>query len=221
MISAAPQPDHTLVVLTGVVAVAAVFVNPLWAVSGHLYTAAHEGGHALTALVVGRRLTGIRMHADRSGATHSAGPDRGAGLVVTAAAGYLMPSLIGLAGAALLDSGHDPRGLLLVGVLALTGMFLMIRNVVGGLVLLLFGGLLVLASYRADAQMQAAAAYTLTWFLLFSGVRGAFELFRGFSQDSDPAHLSRMTFLPAVIWVLLFAAASGAALLIGGRWMLT
>ena len=132
-----------------------------------------------------------------------------------------MPSLIGLAGAALLDSGHDPRSLLLVGLLALTGMFLMIRNVVGGLVLLLFGGLLVLAGYRAGAQLQAAAAYTLTWFLLLSGVRGSFELFRGFSHDSDPAHLSRMTFLPAAIWVLLFAAASGAALLIGGRWMLT
>jgi hypothetical protein len=100
-------------------------------------------------------------------------------------------------------------------------MFLMIRNVVGGLVLLLFGGLLVLAGYRAGAQMQAVAAYTLTWFLLLSGVRGAFELFRGFSQDSDPAHLGRMTFLPAAIWVLLFAIASSAALLIGGRWMLT
>ena len=221
MISAAGQPDHSLVVLTGVVALAAVFVNPLWQVAGHLYTAAHEGGHALAAVAVGRRVGAIKLHANRGGVTHSYGPSGGLGLIATGVAGYAMPSLMGLGSAALLDSGHSPGVLLLAGLAALACMLLVIRNLVGGIVLLVIAGLLALASYRTDPLVQTACAYTLTWFLLLSGVRGSFELFRGFGRDSDPAILSRLTVLPGAVWVLIFAAGSSAALLIAGRWMLT
>ena len=43
-------------------------------------------------------LTGIRLHSDTSGLTLSVGRPSGVGMVVTTAAGYLTPSLVGLAG---------------------------------------------------------------------------------------------------------------------------
>src|SRR5699024_12319039 len=66
-----------------------------------LATITHEGGHALVALLTGRRLTGIRLNRDTSGVTLSRGRPRGAGIVVTLLAGYPAPALTGLAAALL------------------------------------------------------------------------------------------------------------------------
>ena len=44
----------------------------------------HEAGHALTAVLTGRRLTGIRLHSDTSGLTLSTGRPSGPGMVATA-----------------------------------------------------------------------------------------------------------------------------------------
>lgn len=53
----------------------------------HLVTLVHEAGHAAVALLVGRRLDGIRLHADTSGVTLSRGRPRGPGMVATVLAG--------------------------------------------------------------------------------------------------------------------------------------
>ena len=44
-----------------------------WPVSRTVVTIAHEGGHALVALAVGRRLDGVRVHRSTAGLTVSAG----------------------------------------------------------------------------------------------------------------------------------------------------
>lgn len=95
-----------LVGATAAVALAAVLPHVLWRLSRNAITIAHEGGHGLVALLSGRRLQGIRLHSDTSGLTVSRGKPCGLGMILTAAAGYTAPSLLGLGGALLLAAGH-------------------------------------------------------------------------------------------------------------------
>jgi hypothetical protein len=208
---------------TAVAALAAVAIGPVRKVTGHLSTAAHEGGHAVVALLCGYRVHGIRLHADQSGLTSHFGPERGVGRVAVAAAGYPAPSLLGLGCAALLVGGVGPLGLLLAALIVLAGLLALVRNVFGALVLVGLGAVFVALSYRADPHLQRAAAYTLTWFLLLSGLRDVTVLRavrRSGSQQSDADQLHRLTRLPGLFWELVFAATAVGSLLLAGRWLL-
>src|SRR5437868_3173837 len=100
------QPHQEVILATGVLALVVIVVRPVWHVMRNFITIAHEGGHALAAVVTGRRLSGIRLHSDTSGLTLSRGKPRGFGMIVTGLAGYTTPSLIGLAAAAVLGTGR-------------------------------------------------------------------------------------------------------------------
>src|SRR5215468_8017921 len=93
-------------------------------------TIAHEGGHALAAVLTGRRLAGIRLHSDTSGLTLSRGRPSGFGMVITGLAGYTTPPLLGMGAAALLAIGRITL-LLWLTVILLAAMLIMIRNVFG------------------------------------------------------------------------------------------
>ena len=216
-------PGSTLLLGSAAVALVAVAVRPIRTFTGHLSTAAHEGGHALVALLLGYRVQGIRLHADQSGLTRHHGPERGAGRVAVAAAGYPAPSLLGLGGATLLSSGFDPLAPLLVGVMVLGGLLLLVRNLFGALVLVGLGTAFVAITYRADPAVQRAAAYTLTWFLLLSGLRDVAVLRsvrRTGLQLSDADQLRRLTRLPGLVWELIFGLVALGCLLLAARWML-
>ncbi|OIJ98264.1 M50 family metallopeptidase [Streptomyces monashensis] len=217
------DPDVWVVIATLAAALAVVVPHPVWRISRNAVTIAHEGGHGLVALLTGRQLTGIRLHSDTSGLTVSRGKPYGPGMILTAAAGYTAPSLLGLGGAALLSSGRITLLLWLATALLLV-MLVMIRNAYGVLTVVLAGGAFVLVSWLAGSQVQAAFAYAVVWFLLLGGVRPPFELqakrMRGGAGDSDADQLSRLTHVPAGLWLFLFHAVSLCSLLGGGRWLL-
>ncbi|MCX4883475.1 MULTISPECIES: M50 family metallopeptidase [unclassified Streptomyces] len=218
-----PDPDLWVVLATLVAAVAVTVPHGVWRVARNTITIAHEGGHGLIALLTGRQLTGIRLHSDTSGLTVSRGKPHGLGMVLTAAAGYTAPPLLGLGGAALLAAGHITLLLWLATVL-LVAMLVMIRNAYGALTVVVTGGTFLLVSWLAGPQVQAAFAYAVVWFLLVGGVRPAFELqakrSRGGARDSDADQLSRLTHVPAGLWLFLFHAVSLCSLIGGGRWLL-
>ncbi|MEH0841823.1 M50 family metallopeptidase [Micromonospora sp. CPCC 205711] len=224
LFSAQPDPPPLLVLLTAVVALAVVATRLPWRVARNAVTIAHEGGHALVALLTGRRLHGVRLHSDTSGLTLSAGRPTGPGMILTLLAGYVAPSLVGLAGAWLLG-GNRITLLLWVAVALLLAMLVMIRNVFGVVSLLVTGGVVLAVSWYASPQVQAAFAWTGVWFLLLGGVRPVFELqrlrSRGRMPQSDADQLARLTPFPAFFWVTFFglvnllALAVGAALLAG------
>ncbi|MGX4689917.1 M50 family metallopeptidase [Streptomyces sp. JNUCC 63] len=223
LIGTQPDPDLWVVVATAVAALAVVVPHGLWRVSRNAITIAHEGGHGLVALLTGRTLTGIRLHSDTSGLTVSRGKPYGIGMILTAASGYTAPPLLGLGGAALLAAGRITL-LLWVATALLVAMLVMIRNAYGALTVLLTGGTFLLVSWLAGLQVQAAFAYAVVWFLLLGGVRPAFELqakrSRGGAGDSDADQLSRLTHVPAGLWLFLFHAVSLCSLIGGGRWLL-
>ncbi|MEV6809485.1 M50 family metallopeptidase [Streptomyces sp. NPDC017248] len=219
------QPDPGLWVVLGTLAVALAVVvpHPVWRIARNAVTIAHEGGHGLVALLTGRRLTGIRLHSDTSGLTVSRGKPYGLGMILTAAAGYTAPSLLGLGGAALLATGRITL-LLWAATALLAAMLVMIRNAYGVLTVVLAGGAFLLVSWLAEPRVQAAFAYAVVWFLLAGGVRPGFELqakrARGGAGDSDADQLSRLTHVPAGLWLFLFHAVSLCSLIGGGRWLL-
>ncbi|MEU3335492.1 M50 family metallopeptidase [Streptomyces sp. NPDC002144] len=218
-----PDPDLWVVIATLVAALAVTVPHDVWRIARNAITIAHEGGHGLIALLTGRTLTGIRLHSDTSGLTVSRGKPHGIGMILTAAAGYTAPPLLGLGGAALLAAGHITL-LLWLATALLLAMLVMIRNAYGALTVVLTGGAFLLVSWLAGPQVQAAFAYAVVWFLLVGGVRPAFELqakrMRGGAGDSDADQLSRLTHVPAGLWLFLFHAVSLCSLIGGGRWLL-
>ncbi len=58
-----------MIIATLAAAIVAVLVPALWRFTRTVITITHEGGHALMAVVTGRRLRGIRLHSDTSGLT--------------------------------------------------------------------------------------------------------------------------------------------------------
>ncbi|GAB2893701.1 M50 family metallopeptidase [Streptomyces mayteni] len=218
-----PEPELWLIVGTAVVALLAVVPYGVWRVSRNTITIAHEGGHGLVALLSGRRLQGIRLHSDTSGLTVSRGKPTGIGMILTAAAGYTAPSLLGLAGAALLSAGRITA--LLWGATALLlALLVMVRNAYGVLTVLVTSAAFLLVSWLTEPDVQAAFAYLVVWFLLLGGVRPVFELQakrrRGEARDSDADQLSRLTGVPPLMWLVLFHAVALTSLTGGGRWLL-
>jgi peptidase M50B-like protein len=211
-----------VVLATGAAALLAVLIDGVWRRARNVVTIVHEGGHAVTALLTGRRLTGIRLHSDTSGLTLSVGKPRGPGMVATAAAGYLSPSLVGLVGVVLL-AYNQVTVLLWAATVVLVGMLVMVRNLYGALTLVVTGSAVVAVSLLATPEVQAAFGYAMTWFLLLGGVRPVGELQRqrrrqpGSTTDAD--HLAYLTRLPAAAWVALFGLVTVGAL-VAGTWLL-
>ena len=206
------------------VAVLLVGVAGLWRRTRYLVTLAHEAAHALAAAVSGRRLRGIRLHADTSGLTVSRGRASGPGMFFTAAAGYVGPALFGLAAAYFLRDGRSV-GLLwaLLAVLALV--LVLIRNWFG-LWLVLAASVVVFAvSWWGSALVQSWCAYAGAWFLLLGAPRSVVELQsarrRGLARDSDADTLARLSGVPGLIWVGAFLVVTATALALGGHWLLT
>ena len=216
------DPSSRIVVITGLMALAAVGIDVVWRQARNVITIVHEGGHALAAVLTGRRLTGIRLHSDTSGLTLSVGRSEGPGMIVTAAAGYLAPALVGLAGVILLAYGQITV-MLWTAVAVIGLMLVMVRNLYGALSLVLVGGAVLAVSVRANADIQSAFVYGMTWFLLLGSVRPVIEMQRqrrrrpGSNSDAD--QLGRLTHLPAAVWVAFFFAVT-CATAAGGTWLL-
>ncbi len=129
--------------------------------------------------------------------TFSHGRPTGPAAVLTLAAGYLAPSLLG-AGAAWLLAAHHVTAML---------------------------WLLLAVSWLATAAIQAAFGYTAAWFLLLGGVRAVAVLQghrrrsrrRGQVSTSDADQLARLTGVPGGAWVVVFALICLAALVLGTR----
>src|ERR1017187_7871515 len=185
-----PLPPAWVVGLTGLAALIVVLNTGSWRLAGKVITIAHEGGHALVSLLSGRRLDGIRLHADSSGVTYSRGKRTGPGLVLTAAAGLAVRNVFGAlavlvtAAAVFVVSDYAPAAVQ-AGFAYLAAWFL------------LFGGLRPVLELARGRRRSVA--------------RGS----RSWARGSDADQLAQMTGVPAGVWVTLFALVALAALVLG------
>lgn len=219
-----PAPDQRGTLLLALVAAACILWSPVWRMTRHLVTVVHEGAHGLVALLVGRRLAGIRLHSDSSGLTVSKGRPTGVGMVLTLLAGYVGPAVLGVLLSTGVHSGHAVGTLWLL-LVALALLLLQIRNLYGLWVVLVSGVGLFAVTWWLDPTAQTAIAQTIGWFLLLAGPWSLIDLQRsrhaGVAPQSDPDQLARITGVPGLIWwSLMFLSslgclAGGARLLLG------
>jgi hypothetical protein len=226
-----PVPPVWVVAASGAAALVTVLDSRAWRVARNAITIAHEGGHALVSLLTGRRLDGIRLHSDSSGVTYSRGRRDGPGMVLTSAAGYITPPLLG-AGAAWLLAAHHVTAALWLLLVLLTATFLAIRNAYGVMAVLVAVAAVLAVSWLATAAVQAAFGCACAWFLLLGGVRPVIELQAQRHRDrrggpysrrsgmSDADQLARLTGVPGGVWVAVFLLVGVAALVLGARLLL-
>jgi hypothetical protein len=227
LLATQPEPPRLAIIGTALLALAVVATPRVWRLSRHVITIVHEGGHALVALVSGRRLQGIRLHSDTSGLTVSAGRPTGLGMVFTLLAGYPAASVVGVVGALLLTAGRITL-MLTIALVLLPLMLVMIRNLFGILSVVTVWGVVCAVAVYASPAVQSVFAYAAVWFLLVGGVRPVFELHRqrarGRMPYSDADQIGRLTHVPALAWVGSFLAVTVLALVAGGwllaRWLL-
>jgi hypothetical protein len=202
--------DRPAVLLAGLLALLTVCWTASWRLTRGVVTIVHEGGHALAAVLTGRGLGGIRLHADSSGVTTSTGRAGAA---------------LGLGGAVLVGTGGAAAFLwLAVGLLVAT--LTQVRNAFGIVSVLATGAVVGAVAWWGDPALQAGFAAALVWFLLFGGLRSVRELQRGRRRvlarsggESDADALARLTGVPGGMWSALFWLLAAVAM-ITGAWVL-
>jgi hypothetical protein len=216
-------PAQALVLASALLALIAVASRRLWPFTRTVVTIAHEGGHALMALLTGRRLDSVRVLRSTAGVTVSSGSRSGPGIVLTTAAGYTAPPLLGLGAAALLATGHL-FSMLLFSLAGLAGLAVAVRNGYGLLAVLVTGAAIGVVLWRGTPLAEAAFGYVLTWFLLLGGVRPVLELQRTRrrhpSRNNDADQLAALTGLPGGLWVGAFGLVALAALAVSALWLI-
>ncbi len=186
-----------------------------------LVTICHESGHAIVAVLVGRRLSGVRVHSDTSGLTVSRGRPKGPGMVATLFAGYTAPAVVGLGLAGLTGTGHASGVLWLLVLLAIV-LLVWIRNLYGALVVIAAAVAVALVTWYAPAFTLGWIATGLAWVFLWAAPRPVLELLRRHSPGSDSAQLATLTHVHRYVWGLLWllltvaALAGGALLMVPG-----
>jgi hypothetical protein len=201
--------------LIGLAALGVVMIPFLWPLADHLDTMAHEGAHAISASVMGFTLLGVTLDQEAGGVTSYLGPDTGPGTALTAFVGYLGPSVFGLCGAKLIETGHAVSVLWVAAVL-LALLLSLIRRSFG--IVSVPAAIALLAAvlrYSHDA-LEEVIAYAMTWLLLLSGARTAVA--HGASAG-DAGTLSAITPLPGRLWALLWIAGTLLAVATGGKWL--
>lgn len=211
-----PAPTVGSSLLIGGLALTAVLL--LWRQVRLLVTVCHEGGHASVAVLVGRRLSGIRLHSDTSGLTLSRGRERGPGMVATLFAGYPAAAVIGLLLAWLVQRGASVAALALLLVL-LVLLLVRLRNFYGVLVVVLVAVGIGAATWWASPEVSSWLATGIAWLLLLAAPRPVLELFARRSPGSDAEQLAGLTRVPQFVWLSLWLVITILGALVGANWL--
>jgi hypothetical protein len=209
--AAAAAPSITTVLVGGVIAV--VLVLGVWSLVGHVITIAHEGAHAVAAVLLGGRITEVRLNRDLTGST------RWANAVLqlpVAAAGYLGPSAFGLVGSVLIVHGRSDA-VLWISLVLLGLLLLSTANWFGRFAVVLTGAALFLTLQQGSAGVRVVVACAWVWLLLIGGLLHVWNHRHG---GADFADLRRMTFVvPPFVWAGFALLVASFALVVGGAWL--
>lgn len=211
----APLPGGTAA-LIGLAALVVVSVPVLWPLARHVNVMAHEGAHALAAILLGFALETVILRRETGETTYQAARGAVLRLVTVGFVGYLGPSLFGLGAAKLIETGR------VVTVLWLTIMFLVllfffIGRSLGMISVPVAIAALILVTRNAHAWLEEVVVYGLTWLLLLDGVRVAVA--HG-AKAGDAVILGGRTHIHPRFWSLLWIAGTVLALVIGGKWLI-
>jgi hypothetical protein len=210
----APLPGGTAA-LIGLGALVVVMVPFLWPLARHVNVIAHEGAHALAAILLGFVLETVILKRETGETTYQAARGAILRLITVGFIGYLGPSLFGLAAAKLIETGRVVTVLWLL-ILLLVLLFFFIGRSLGMISVPVAIVLLVLITRNAHAWLEEIVVYGLTWLLLLDGVRVAVA--HG-HKAGDAVILGGRTHIHPRFWSLLWIVATILAVIIGGKWL--
>jgi len=210
----APLPGGTAA-LIGLAALVVVMVPFLWPLARHVNVMAHEGAHALVAILLGFTLETVILKREEGATLFKAAEGAVLRLVLVGFVGYLGPSLFGLGAAKLIETGRVVTVLWLLIVLLVLLFFFLGRSL-GMISVPVAVFLLVLVTRNAHAWLEEVVVYGLTWLLLLDGVRVAVA--HGV-RATDAVILRGRTHIHPRFWSLLWIAGTLLAVVIGGKWL--
>ncbi len=172
-----------------------------------LNTLFHESGHAIMALLTGGGVMNIKLSADTSGAAQTKSK-YWLGKVLTSLAGYPSAALTAWLFFWMIHQQMVNYIFYIIISLLLINLILWVRNTFG-IIWLLVMGLLTAAVYMyADNQIQRYFGVFCASILLFQSIYSAFTLLiisvKQPNKAGDAKNLSTFTYMPALIWALLF-----------------
>lgn len=202
--------------VVGVVTFGVVLTEIGWRIIRHGTVMAHGGAHAVADTLLFRHVEYIELNWDATGGTLAKNQGGCLVSVIAAFVGYIGPSSFGLGAAKLIQLGYAVTVLWLT--LFLLGLLLLMLRPSYGRVTVILTGLLIFAVLRyPPVPAQTVAAYAIAWLLLLSGVRGILVRRSG---SGDSQNLRRLTWIPHVIWFLIWLAAALWAVAVGGSWLI-
>jgi hypothetical protein len=210
----APLPGGTAA-LIGLAALVVVMVPFLWPLGRHFGVMAHEGAHALAAILLGFALETVILRRETGETVYRAARGAILRLITVGFVGYLGPSLFGLGAAKLIETGRVVT-VLWLAILLLVLLFFTLARSLGMISVPVAIVLLVLVTRNAHAWLEEVVIYGLTWMLLLDGVRVAIA--HG-ADAADAGKLRDRTLIHPRIWSLLWIAGTLLAVIIGGKWL--
>jgi hypothetical protein len=210
----APLPGGTAA-LIGLAALVVVMVPFLWPLARHVNVMAHEGAHALAAVLLGFVLEAVILKRETGETNFKAARGAILRLILVGFVGYLGPSLFGLGAAKLIETGRVVTVLWLAITLLVLLFFTLARSL-GMISVPVAVVLLVLVTRNAHAWLEEIVVYGLTWLLLLDGMRVAIA--HG-AKASDAVILRGRTHIHPRFWSLLWIAGTVLAVIIGGKWL--
>jgi Peptidase M50B-like len=210
----APLPGGTAA-LIGLAALVVVMVPFLWPLARHVNVMAHEGAHALAAVLLGFVLEAVILKRETGETNFQAARGAILRLILVGFVGYLGPSLFGLGAAKLIETGRVVTVLWLAITLLVLLFFTLARSL-GMISVPVAIVLLILVTRNAHAWLEEVVVYGLTWLLLLDGMRVAIA--HG-AEASDAVILRGRTHIHPRFWSLLWIAGTVLAVIIGGKWL--
>jgi Peptidase M50B-like len=180
-----------------------------------LVTVAHEGGHMIVGALMFRGPKGFTLTDGGGGATPLTKYDWSVGDLLMRFAGYPLPPLAGLGGAYLVRAGNT-AGVLWIALILLLAAFFQAKNPLANVVTL--AALLATgwAVYNGQAELKAAVAVGLVWWMLIGGAAySTFWLSR--ADKSDAQVLASRTLVPRIVWHAVWAVIGVVCLWFGAR----
>ncbi|WMT43487.1 M50 family metallopeptidase [Paenibacillus sp. D2_2] len=171
-----------------------------------LDTMFHELGHAILTLIMSGRVLRIELNPDQSGVTYSI-LQQGWSQIIVSLAGYITASLCSIAMFFVYYKQRQAAGLIVISALALITIVLFVHSGYGLWWLLIFILLNVLI-YFIGERVRNFYFLLLAFLCLEESVVSPIYLLAlsiiNPSQAGDATNLADITFLPAVVWSLLF-----------------
>lgn len=199
-----------------------VLVPTTWKRLRVIVTVVHEFGHALSGVVTGGGLRGIKINHDTSGLTTTTrrrGPIGWVAGLLTTYIGYPAPGLVAVAVLVPVAFGRAALGFFILSA-TLTVMLLFMRNAYGFVVTLALSVASCLTFYYASANVHSIVLVALAWFLISGGLMSTTELHKSHLKkdygNSDVYALTR-GFKPAeysvfISYYVLYAACATVAI---------